>query len=629
VIGLGGLPFLSLLGIFAVVGSATLALYVLKLRRRSMVVPFAPLWRRVLRDQEASELWSRLKRIFSLLLQLFLLALLIFALGDPRPTARRAAARNVVVLLDASASMKAHDLEPSRIEVAKERVNALVDGLGSGDRMLIAEMDADLTPLSTMSSDTLELKEAVRRVRASDTAADLTRGLLFARDSLRGLEGAEILIVSDGALGDLKESGKGVDLAGARVSFVPIGESGDNVAISQFSVRRYPLDKSRYEVFLELCNTTERKVEIELSLLGDGQVVDVSRVELEPKQTLPRFYQDLAGASRTLEARIKPLGDAIDRLPADDHAYALMPERRRTRVLVVSPGNTYLEAALLLDEYLEVTWIDDRAKAPAAHFDVAVLDGTVPPEATQADAYLYLATPATGGPVKLRRVIEDFGFDEWDRKSPLLRWIALENVQVSTGYALEPERGDKVVGSSELGPILVSGNRAGHPFVALGFEPKNSDLVLRVAWPLFLLNTIDAFVEEDSQYLSSYRTGEIWQLPVPGAATTVELKGPDGQIDKLAVKSGRATYFGRNAGFYELSVGDGSERSTTLFAANLSDIDESHITPKKELTLGSVPLAAAQGFGAGARQELWHYLVLAGFVLSVIEWATYHRRVTV
>ena len=44
---------------------------------------------------------------------------------------------------------------------------------------------------------------------------------------------------------------------------------------------------------------------------------------------------------------------ALDDLPADDHAYALLPERRRARVQVVTRGNMYLEAALLLDEYLD------------------------------------------------------------------------------------------------------------------------------------------------------------------------------------------------------------------------------------------------------------------------------------
>jgi hypothetical protein len=47
-------------------------------------VPFSKIWERILRDKEATSLFSQLKRLLSLLLQLALLALLMLALGDPR-----------------------------------------------------------------------------------------------------------------------------------------------------------------------------------------------------------------------------------------------------------------------------------------------------------------------------------------------------------------------------------------------------------------------------------------------------------------------------------------------------------------------------------------------------------------
>jgi hypothetical protein len=35
------------------------------------------------------------------------------------------------------------------------------------------------------------------------------------------------------------------------------------------------------------------------------------------------------------------------------------------------------------------------------------------------------------------------------------------------------------------------------------------------------------------------------------------------------------------------------------------------------------------GFQAGIRREIWLYLLAAVLVVSVIEWITYHRRITV
>jgi von Willebrand factor type A domain/Aerotolerance regulator N-terminal len=624
-----GLPFASLVTIAAIAGGLTVLFYILKLRRRPVAVPFSRIWERILRDKEATTWWSRLKRLLSLLLQLALLLLLILALGDPRIAGSLLKGRNMVVLVDASASMKATDVQPRRIDVAKEEVKKLVRGLGGSDRMLIAQMDAALTPLSTMTGESADLQLAADQIRATDTRADFKRGLRFALDSLRGLSKPEIVVVSDGALGDPKEIARGLDLEGVDLRYVPVGKSGKNVAITEFSVRRYPLDKSRYEVMLEVTNTNDEPADVELTLIGDGQVVDVTRLSLQPNERLPRFYKDLAGASRTLEASIKLANGQPDELPADDHAYALMPERRRSRVLVVTPGNTYLEAALLLDEYLDVTTVPPAKYPPSGSFDVTIFDGVAPPLAQNTGSSLYLNPPEEGAPIKLGKVISDFGFDVWDKKHPILRWMSMGDIQVAAGHAFKPEKEDRVVGASALGPILVTGRRAGRKFVALGFDPRNSDFVLRVAWPLFLLNTINDFVEEDTSYVSSYLTGEVWRIPAPSGAEVATLKSPDGKTHSVPIKEGRAVYLGDEAGFYELVVKTEPEPTTTLFAANLSNPDESHIEPVDKLELGDKTALAPSGFDPGMRREIWLYLLIAALVLSTLEWITYHRRITV
>jgi Ca-activated chloride channel family protein len=626
---LAGLPLAQLLMIGAGAAALTVLLYVLKLRRRPVPVPFARIWDAVFRDRQATELFSKLRRLLSLLFQLALLALLIFALGDPKPKASLFDGRHLVVLVDGSASMKAVDVKPSRIEVAKSEVRKLVRGLGSADRALIVEMGSLPSPLSTMSADATELDPAIDALVATDTRADLERGLSFAVDSLRGLPKAEIVVVSDGVLGDLSEVAKHVDFGGAALKFMPIGKSGNNVAISQFSVRRYPLDKSRSEVLLEVANTNDKPVQIELTLLGDGTIIDVSRLALGPNERLPRYYQDLAGASRTLEAKIRLADGRSDDLPADDHAFALMPERHRARVLLVSRGNTYLDAALLLDEYLDVTTVLPDKPLPSEHFDVAILDGVAVPLPDTVAAALYLNPPEADSPVKLGHAIKDFGFDTWDKKSPILRFLALGDVQVAGGHAFVPGPAEHVLGASDQGPILVSGSQAGHKFVALGFDPRNSDLVLRVAWPLFVLNTINAFVEEDTGYVSSFRTGEVWRIPVPSSVDSAVVIDPHGVHHTVPVKEGRAVYLGEEAGFYKLLAGTGNEAVASEFAANLSDLAESSITPVPELALGKSH-AEPVTFGTPvSKRELWVYLLAAVLALSVVEWVTYHRRVTV
>ena len=622
-----GLPLSTLLAIGGAAALAVVALYILKLRRRPVPVPFSGLWQRILRDKEATTLFSQLKRLLSLLLHLALILLLVLALGDPRSATNLVEGRSLVVLVDASASMKATDVSPSRSAAAQAEVRKLIQGLGGSDRMLIARMAAGVTPLSSMTAEVGELEAAIDRVRPSDTRADLAAGLRFAIDGLRGLSKPEVVVVSDGAFGDALEAAKQIGLGESTLSYVPIGKSGKNLAITGFSARRYPLDKARSEVMLEVTNLNDDRAEVELSLLGDGVTIDVTRLSLGPGERLPRFYQDLAGASRTLEAVIKPTLAKSDELPADDRAYAVMPERRRARVQVVTAGNTYLEAALLLDEYLDVTQVPPSRYPASGSYDVTIFDGVAAAPSAGSGASLYLAPPERGSPVPLAKKIEWFGFDTWDKKSPLLRWMAMGDIQASEGHAFKPAAGDKVVGASELGPILVSGRRDGRPFVALGFDPRNSDFVLRVAWPLFVLNTINAFIEEDTGYVSSYRTGDVWNVPAPGHADSATLKLPGGAKVQIPVRAGKAVYLGEQAGFYRLDFP--GEPEPVLFAGNLSDPAESRIEPVKTLALGGKPAAKVAGFTPGVRRELWIYLLGLVLLVSVVEWFTYHRRVTV
>jgi hypothetical protein len=636
-----GLSLVQLAAVFGAAGCCVVVLYLLKLRRRAVAVPFALLWERILRDKESTTLFAKLKRVLSLLLQLALLALLVLALGDPRPAESVLRGRTLVVLLDASASMQATDVAPNRMAVAKAEVKRLAAGMGGGDRMLIARMDAFVAPLGPLTGDTAALEREVDGVVANDARADFPRALRFATDTLAGLERAEIVVVSDGALGPPVDAAGPVHLGGAKLSYVRVGTRGRNVGITQFSVRRYPLDKSRYEVMLELTNTGPDVEEVELQLLGDGALVDVTRLRLKAGERLPRFYSELSGARRTLEAKIARADGSHDDLPIDDHAFALLPERRRARVLVVTEGNTYLEAALLLDEYLDVTDVAPRGYTAAVangQWDAVIFDRVTPAEAPRAHA-VYLDPRGPGSPVKVEGELKNPGFDRIDRKHAVVRFLALDDVNIASAHRLVAMPGDKVVGAADGGasPLLIAGQRSGYKFVALGFDVRDSDWPLRPAWPLFVLDCINWFADEDTQYLSSFRTGEVWRLPVGGNPSLAWVKLPDGTKEAVAVHEGRAVLLGEHAGFYEVTPAGPTSDATVAaadaapvaFAANLLDASESAITPQDTLVIDGRGAGEVTSYPVGVRRDLWVYLLLAAAGLTALEWGTYHRRVTI
>jgi len=627
-----GLPLTTLLQIGAGTGALVVVAYILKLKRRPVPVHFSKLWERILREKEATSLFSQLKRLLSLLLQLALLALLVFALGDPRSAAAIIEGRHLVILLDASASMQATDGSPTRLESARQEARNIVRGMGGSDRALIAQMDATVTPLSTMTDEESVLEDAILSSKPSEARADFPRALRFAVDTLAGLSNPEIVVISDGRLGEAKDAYGAVQLGDTKLSYIKVGGSAINAAISQFSVRRYPLDKSRYEVMIEVSNTSKEPLDLELSLYGDDLLVDLTKFRVEPDEHLPRFYPNLSGASRSLEARLKLANGEQDGLPVDNRAYALLPERRRAKVLCVTKGNTYLEAALLLDEYLEVTMVDPASyPVVGQQYDVTIFDNVAPDVAKDSGSLFYINPEGDRSPVEVdpKKTLEGVGFDTWDKKSPLLRWTTIQNFNVALARKLKPKAEDKIIGASFDGPLLVMGRRAGKRFVVMGFDVRDSDLPLRITWPLLLLNTINDFINEDTSYISSYRTGAVWRIPVPTDATEALLETPWGTKTTVPVLQGHAVFLGQSSGIYKMEAGPVGAVVDSSFAANLSDVEESTIEPADELTVAGVKAGKVEGFKVGVRREIWIYLLLAVIGITTIEWITYHRRITV
>jgi hypothetical protein len=282
----------------------------------------------------------------------------------------------------------------------------------------------------------------------------------------------------------------------------------------------------------------------------------------------------------------------------------------------------------LLDEYLDVTEVTTAQGLCEGDYDVFILDNWVP-DATPPGPTLYLnpvAREGGVGPLEVTGILARPYFDTQDRRHPLLQFTAMRDVNIGRALAARAEPNDRVVAADSRGPLLVSGSRNNQPFVALLFDVRESDLALRVAWPLLLLNAIDLFVQERAGYVSSYSTGDTWRIPVPSDRREVTIVDPRGGERTVSVEQGRAVYAGRLAGFYELRLPDGASEP---FAANLGAGEESRVTPADALTVGEIRAEAPTRGQLGVRRELWLYLALFALGILAIEWWTYHRRITV
>jgi hypothetical protein len=160
-----------------------------------------------------------------------------------------------------------------------------------------------------------------------------------------------------------------------------------------------------------------------------------------------------------------------------------------------------------------------------------------------------------------------------------------------------------------------------------------TDLPMRVAFPMLLVNTLDWFAGDQADLLTTYPTGQRERVPLDGVvgATEAEVTGPDGSITHTPVIDGLATFYGSKVGYYDVAAktADGKVLAKISLAANLASPTESDIAPSQTLTLAGKQLEEPEAFSITHSQKLWIYLVLLALGLIVMEWITYHRRITV
>ena len=94
-------------------------MYLLKLRRDEAVVPSTLLWHKLVADVEANAPWQKLRRSLLLLLQLLLVIILVLLAARPFVERPAGLARDIVLVMDTSASMAATDVSPNRQGAAR------------------------------------------------------------------------------------------------------------------------------------------------------------------------------------------------------------------------------------------------------------------------------------------------------------------------------------------------------------------------------------------------------------------------------------------------------------------------------------------------------------------------------
>ncbi len=322
-----------------------LLLYVLKLRRKTYIVSSSLLWEHAIEDMKANTPFQRFRRNLLLPLQIIFLVLAILALARPFWRGAASVSQNVILIIDGSASMKATDLGKTRFEAAKSAAAKMVDDLSDGGRMMIVEAVSSPRIISDFTSDRLQLRNAISKMRPVDSPTDLNRAIQLASSLAKNERNSEIILLSDGAgRSNLLNPANTSVNAISPVRFVGFGkETVDNVGITVLEIGQSLSDSSEKQVFIALQNFSDvEKQSLLLELYNNENLMAVRELNLLPGERRSVIFDSLEYA----EGSIKAVLDVDDDLDVDNYAYHIITEQSGLKTLLVSAGNQFLEEVI-------------------------------------------------------------------------------------------------------------------------------------------------------------------------------------------------------------------------------------------------------------------------------------------
>ncbi len=602
-------------------------LYMLRLRRREVVISSTFLWQQIVRDNEANTPWQRLRRNLLLLLQLIILALLVLALARPFITVPAVSTGKIELLLDASASMQATDMTDgsSRFEEAKRQALNIVDTLGQNDTMTIIRVADVPEVIAASTRDTVLLRTAINNATASDAEADWVGALTLASADAINVSDFNMIVISDGGLGDAS----GLPGVPGKVEYIPIGQSNDNLAITALATRALPGQPP--QLFAQVTNYGSQDTPIIFDLRVDGELYTAERYVVPAGTSLPVVSASLPDSFSVLQAGLTTPSDSQvpDYLAEDNAAWTISSGNNTRRALLMSESNLFLEQVLRSLQSVEAFKGDITRPLPTTPYDLYILDGWLPEDGLLPDGDLLIINPPESTSLfTVGGELEPGSSFSVKTNDPRTTFVDFADVNILKFKEITGVDWADALVTTDTGALLLAGEQDGRQIAILAFDIHDSDLPLQITWPILMSNLLEWFTP--SSIISAQnglQVGNSVPIRPPFDATGVRVTLPDGSTSNLPIDRDTVVFADTHeTGIYTIDILRGNEViQTAPFAVNLFATNESNIAPQPTISLSGNTITAATRDEVG-QQEFWPWVALLALAVLVIEWFVYQQR---
>ena len=597
-----------------------------KIERVSQLVFFKTLDRA---HQESAWL-RRLKRLLSFLLSVLIMCAAVGALARMILGGSEQTLKNVVVLVDRSASMMAKDkLGRTRLSLAVKRVRKKLGTLHGAAAVSVMTYDRRPEILLPRTYDRREVVRALEAIRVRPIEGDPEKALVLASRMAALETPASVWHVTDSppAAADAQaahDTGNDQEKKAGKVmvEHLTVAPAGTvNVGITAFQIRRLPMELSRLEAFVQVHCAADEPTEAALEISIDGELTSVRKMTLDPGARKRLFVPLKAGQGKCLSLKLVAKDDV---LALDDEVHGRIPEAQPIRVVWISPkpdpftelalGSLAAEGVVEVFKGSTVSW---PTETPA---DVVIFDGWLPKTWPEDVSVIVIDPPETDVPFRTVRIAESGVPVERIRVTepghPLLYGVAGGRIAVTQTGVLQADGPLEPLWVGPSGPVLAAGEISGQRLTVFAFDPERCEhLPLMASYPLLVGNAVywSAQPRLRVQSGNNRRTGDLVRLE--GKTITWTRPGDIHKGKNSAAIQGQWTELDR-IGIWATDAGETG-------AASLLSRTETGLVRVHPEQKGSALEGDVASFFSGDMTGPFMWLVL---LVLVVESYLFHRR---
>ena len=576
--------------------------YLLKVKPTRIPTNTLFLWEKLLEGEQSNNLFLKLRNILSLILMLLVICCICLGLSEPIFGQRDN--RDVIILIDQSASMRAKIDGVSSIERAKKEARTIVNALAAGQRASIATVDHSVHFLSHLSSNTQGLHQLIDSIEPthlpenSMSESVIEQMLKYGESTFvekseeQELGNHRVVYISDGCHGYTFDQSLKLEKV-----VVAQNQKRKNIGIVAADIQ--PQIGSRdASLMLQFTNASDEPetIEVEFYSQKSRSIEELVQITVLPGKNKPMFF-DIQDAARGLWSVRFEYADAIE---IDNKVEMMLHPLPAVEVSI--PDTNYYFFQRCVEAFSKTSGSLKLVKQSGG---IHICEGKIP-DGVSGDCIVFAPSGESDFWRNGENLAEVYVPIVHFSNHPMMKHFDVNLFSFAGAKTITAPEGAKVIVASESGvPLVYQVNKPDKSVVVVNLDPKLDDFFLDTSFVVLVYDIIMHLSGNTLRQPAVYAMGQAYRAKEKESFNQPEVE------DMLFLEEGQS-FLPKTVGSYK-----SLDSIAQHFSVGLLSERESALKPTSEDSIVKF---------ASSTYPLSFWLIVLGITLLIVESISYHRR---